>query len=224
MEHTKQPASSPTFSNFAGLLASLASARKQVDSAWSEDGLADDVATISYENALKTQARQTSAPPTEARTSEESVGKGVMQGLDPRHASGNDWGPDASSDAPVKRAAVSAPVPRPLPEQGLKSASITIRMSEAECAQLRQRAAEAGLTVSAYLRSCAFEMESLRAQVKETVAQLRAASAEQAALREQPKKSMTPETSPGHRFWPFQRHVSQSEVERKSIWGAAAGR
>jgi hypothetical protein len=58
----------------------------------------------------------------------------------------------------------------------LKCASITIRLSEAECAQLRQRAAEAGLTVSAYLRSCTFEAESLRALVRETMAQLRAAT------------------------------------------------
>jgi hypothetical protein len=56
----------------------------------------------------------------------------------------------------------------------LKSASITIRLSRAECAQLRQRAAEAGLTISAYLRSCAVEAESLRAQVMDTLAQMRA--------------------------------------------------
>ena len=49
--------------------------------------------------------------------------------------------------------------------RNLKSASITIRLSKAECAQLRRRAAEAGLTVSAYLRSCTFEAESLRAEV-----------------------------------------------------------
>ena len=55
-----------------------------------------------------------------------------------------------------------------------RTASITIRLSEAECAQLRQRAAESGLTVSAYLRSCTLEVESLRAQVKDTLAQLRA--------------------------------------------------
>jgi hypothetical protein len=46
-------------------------------------------------------------------------------------------------------------------------------MSKAECAQLHRRAAEAGLTVSAYLRSCTFEAESLRAMVKDTLAQLR---------------------------------------------------
>ncbi len=52
-----------------------------------------------------------------------------------------------------------------------------MRMTEEECVQLHHRAAEAGLTVSAYLRSCAFEVETLRAQVKEALAQLNAASA-----------------------------------------------
>jgi len=46
-------------------------------------------------------------------------------------------------------------------------------MSRAECAQLHSRAAEAGLSVSAYLRSCTFEAETLRAMVKDTMAQLR---------------------------------------------------
>jgi len=50
-------------------------------------------------------------------------------------------------------------------------------MSQEEAAQLHLRAAEAGLTVSAYLRSCTFEAESLRALVKDTMAQLRASAA-----------------------------------------------
>ena len=61
-------------------------------------------------------------------------------------------------------------------ERNLKSASITIRLSKAECAQLRKRAAQAGLTVSAYLRSCTFEAETLRTLVKDALAQLRPAT------------------------------------------------
>lgn len=60
-------------------------------------------------------------------------------------------------------------------QQSRKRASVTLRMSNAECAQLQQRAAEAGITVSAYLRSCAFEVEELRAQVKQALAELRSA-------------------------------------------------
>jgi hypothetical protein len=46
-------------------------------------------------------------------------------------------------------------------------------MSEGECEQLKRRAAEAGLTISAYLRSCTFEAEALRAEVKKTLAEMR---------------------------------------------------
>ena len=49
-----------------------------------------------------------------------------------------------------------------------------IRLSEAECARLHKHAAEAGVTVSAYLRSCTFEAEALRAEVKTALAELRA--------------------------------------------------
>jgi predicted DNA binding CopG/RHH family protein len=54
-----------------------------------------------------------------------------------------------------------------------RPASVTIRLSAAECAQLKQRAAEAGLTLSAYVRSCTFEAEALRAQVKQALGELR---------------------------------------------------
>jgi hypothetical protein len=54
-----------------------------------------------------------------------------------------------------------------------RSASVTIRLSGAECARLKQRAAQAGLTLSAYVRSCTFEAEALRAQVKQAVKELR---------------------------------------------------
>jgi hypothetical protein len=58
-------------------------------------------------------------------------------------------------------------------DAGKRRASVTLRLSRAECMQLKQRAAEAGLTVSAYIRSCTFEAETLRAQVKQAVQQLR---------------------------------------------------
>ena len=64
------------------------------------------------------------------------------------------------------------------PAEERKNASVTVRLTHAENEQLRQRAAEADLTVSAYLRSCAFEVESLRSQVKQTLAELRQGSHE----------------------------------------------
>jgi hypothetical protein len=54
-----------------------------------------------------------------------------------------------------------------------KRASVTVRMSREEFIQLRARSVEANLTMSAYLRSCTFEAESLRAQVKQALAELR---------------------------------------------------
>jgi hypothetical protein len=76
------------------------------------------------------------------------------------------------------------------PSRDLKRASVTIRMSAVECARLHARAAESGLTVSAYLRSCTLEVESLRAQVKEALAGLRVASTagDQKSMAEPPSK------------------------------------
>jgi hypothetical protein len=146
---------------------------------WNNDGLADDVAILSYESALKTHARYRTSQASQA--SDRSLTQPA--GMEP--FSYQEASSDASPDEPQSQA---LPIPNWKPgaasdqesslyrassyERNLKDASITIRMSKAECAQLHRRAAEAGLTVSAYLRSCTFEAESLRAMVKDTLAQL----------------------------------------------------
>lgn len=135
--------SSVAVSSFAGFLASLAAPPEPAGPEWNDDQLGDDVATLSYEPALRTHPQFRSSA------------------SDQESASGS------KSQSPPDRG-VSAP-----PDRSLKRASITIRLTEPECAQMRRRAAEAGLTVSAYLRSCAFEVETLRTQVKETLAHLR---------------------------------------------------
>jgi hypothetical protein len=136
-------------SSFAGALAAFASETASLDQAPQGDGLADDIAILSYESAIRAQA-----------------------GYQPE-----------DSSLPAAAAAHSSPdltAPESATLAGnLKSASITIRMSQAECAQLKKRAAAAGLTISAYLRSCTFEAEALRAQVKEALAELRAATPEE---------------------------------------------
>jgi hypothetical protein len=154
--------------SFSGLLASLAAPQGSSAAPW-DDGLADDIATISYEPALRTSASRP-APPTEP----------------------------AAAQAP------SGEVPFPPTRNRLKTASITIRLSEAECRQLRQRAAEAGLSVSAYLRSCTLEVETLRAQVKETLAQLRQSSPTRPEAIA-PTQVLRPSAAPGiwHRLWPL---------------------
>lgn len=127
------------------MLASMASPQGP-DPAWTDEQMADDIATISYEQALGT--------PNQPRL-EVSPSHGHRPPAEP---------PGAPEDA--------APHARPP-----KTASITVRFSAPECARVRSRADEAGLTVSAYLRSCTLEVETLRTQVKDTLAQLRSSKA-----------------------------------------------
>jgi predicted DNA binding CopG/RHH family protein len=162
-------------------MASLAAPAQKSPGAWDDDNLGDDIATLSYESALRSHARYRSAAPTD---------QSLTQAADtePRSLDGPAQATSSATQQSVpfdveQRETVAAPEQEPsLPrttylERNLKDASITIRMSKAECAQLHQRADEAGLTVSAYLRSCTFEAESLRAMVKDTLAQLRSATA-----------------------------------------------
>ncbi|HWE85390.1 MAG TPA: hypothetical protein VG267_10630 [Terracidiphilus sp.] len=118
------------------------------------DGLEDDVATLTYEHALKAHARYRPEPdPVPLRKVSSPLPEQIP--LIPREP--------AQAAAQLHAQAASAP---------RKSASVTVRLTAEEDKQLRARAAEAGLTISAYLRSCAFEVESLRAQVKEAVARM----------------------------------------------------
>ena len=166
-----QPAAlapSPSSSSFAGLLTSLASSPPV---AADHDGeLADDVVTISYEQALRNHARYRPGHHGGA--------------LEPPAGSPNDW---AKAPAAIgARSDETAAVPDDelggsSASRELRTSSVTIRLSTAECAQLRQRATEAGITVSAYLRSCVLEADALRAQVKEALANFKAAAGTQSA-------------------------------------------
>jgi hypothetical protein len=164
----------PTTTSFAGMLAALAAPSPKSVPAWSEDDLEDDVATLSYERALRAHARYRSPAFT---------GESLTQFAEPGLKAAPRPSPVALPGIPEKEAfaanaaeSVSLGHPSVALGRDLKCASITIRLSRTECAQLRKRAAEAGLTVSAYLRSCTFEVESLRGLVKDTMAQLRAAT------------------------------------------------
>lgn len=188
--------SSPA-SNFAGFLAALTAPAQKTAPAWNEDDLEDDIATINYEQALRAKAcgcpadtegglltqAAGSAPVSDAETI--PVEAALATPSAPLQAASNaDVAPDLSHGLSVARGG------------NRKCASVTIRLSKVESAQLHQRAAEAGLTVSAYLRSCTFEAESLRAQVKEVLAQLRLASS----------KSPQPASPPSRHSW-FQRSM-----------------
>jgi hypothetical protein len=169
MEQSTASAPSPSSSSFAAFLASLtapaqnsgapddrsSSAGWNSASAWSDDGLEDDVATLSYERALRAHARYHSAGITEPT---ESTDRALTQAAN--------LGPVAQEESPLAASkatpqpashskAVLEPIENPEPEanrsqvtpfdRNLKDASITIRMSKAECEQLHRRAAEAGL-------------------------------------------------------------------------------
>ena len=63
-----------------------------------------------------------------------------------------------------------------------RTATISVRLNEAEFSDLRQRAAESGISVSAYMRSCVLEAEHLRSQVKQALIAMRAATLTEPAL------------------------------------------
>jgi len=182
MQQTAASSPSAPPPSFAGLLAQLTAPEKKSAPAWSDDDLEDDFATLSYERALKTHARYKPIDPVDSIfTGSNDLESAIKAAV--ANARTNPF-PLAERAAELEavlrpKADTKSEAPHSQPtalECNLKQASITIRMSKAECEQLHRRASEAGLTVSAYLRSCTFEAEALRAQVKETLAQLRAGS------------------------------------------------
>ncbi len=163
---------SPKTASFASLLAGFA-APPRPDPDWKDDGLEDDIATISYEQALRTHARihPVSAPPS---AFEQVVAESSLTRSSPRSRTSGRKLPSPERIAEwVSKSHVRQAAPQAAPLSRRKSASVTVRLSAEERVQLQQRAAAAGLTASAYLRSCLFEAETLRAQVKEALEQFR---------------------------------------------------
>ncbi len=161
--------SSVSPSSFASFLDSLAAPPQSAGPEWNDDLLSDDVATLSHEQPLRTH------------------------GQDRPLASDREPDPGSESGQSRPDRSVSA-----FPDRNVKRASITIRLTEPEAAQLRHRAAEAGLTVSAYLRSCVLEVESLRTPGQsETLAQLR----ESLPSRSADANALRRSRGPGFHFW-----------------------
>lgn len=67
------------------------------------------------------------------------------------------------------------------PTELARQVAISIRLAPSERTLIRTRAAEAGITVSAYIRQCALEVEHLRAQVQQTIAAMEHRTAAPAA-------------------------------------------
>ncbi|HVZ84608.1 MAG TPA: hypothetical protein VG893_13125 [Terracidiphilus sp.] len=179
MSLSSSASSSSRGGSFASLLAGFAAQSSDGSASRSHDGLEDDVATISYEQALRTHARRRPAAalglPFEPDAEPETAVP-EPAALPPRKPpvsvrisewAPENWVPENKAAGQRTHAALAA---------RRKSASITIRLSETECAQVHARAEAAGMTTSAYLRSCLFEAEALRTQVKEALEQFRAAA------------------------------------------------
>jgi hypothetical protein len=145
----------------------------QTTSAPLEEASEDDLASLSYEHALRAPAR--SAHRAEAKSS-----------------------------AKVQLATQPSPSLQIADPRRFRT---TIRFTVAENDLLRTRATESGLAVSAYIRACVFEVESLRAQVKQlmTVASQPSHSATGpqapalAALPPQPALAASPGSNPAPR-------------------------
>jgi predicted DNA binding CopG/RHH family protein len=175
MEQAASKTPSAGRSGFAGLLASLAAPPKE-DSApaatWRDDELGDDVLTLSYERALRNHARYRPSDDRDLRL--------------PVAADDNVDGAERAAPVAIKNAtditARSNTAQQTASGRNLRTSSVTIRLSEAECSRVHQRAAEAGLTVSAYLRSCVLEADALRAQVKEALAEMKTAVGTECAV------------------------------------------
>jgi hypothetical protein len=194
MQEPAATSPSPATFGFASLLASLTASAAESTPAWGDDALADDVASLSYEQALRTHARLRSNQAGGTAPSQDN-GCGDLR-LQPSHpdppnsameATVPPSGPDRNAAAEPSLALDSAVL-----EQSRRAASITIRLSKAESAQLRARAAQAGLSISAYLRSCIFEAETLRMQVREALAQFRSAPATDVTKATAMKRSFPP--------------------------------
>ncbi len=157
MQTTADVSSLPTTASFSSLLTALTARLPDQDAPISENLLRDDVVSLSYEQALHTAARHRS-PASHAPSQQDPKAKPVRP-------------------APQAGQSAMPHTPHRRTRRAIRMASsVTIRLDESECGELRARAAEAGLTVSAYLRSCIFEVEDLRAQVKQALAQMRSSS------------------------------------------------
>lgn len=150
---------SSSSTSFSVLLSALTSRLPEQSTQEADAKLRDDVVSLSYEQALRTAARQRPF----------SVAAAHDASAEPAAAPARD-----GKTQLLRSRADRFPEGEP-GQKNRMTCSITIRIDESENAELRARAAEAGLTMSAYLRSCIFEVDDLRTQVKQTLAQMRSA-------------------------------------------------
>lgn len=155
-------------------------------------GSIDDTESFSYEGALRRRVSVSALRSMEAERESPQSGADGAQAHTPIETRR-----PALFRVPGETSATAAAAP----DEEKRLSSATIRLSRAECAQLKQRAAEAGLTVSAYIRSCVFEAEVLRAQVKQALAELRSTPAEKKPPASEALASAADSAEPQRRPW-----------------------
>jgi predicted DNA binding CopG/RHH family protein len=166
MQTFAESSGAPTEASFTAMFSALTSRPPAQNAQDTEGPFQDDVVSLSYEQALRSATRN--RPSSFVTPRADSPVDSIVQ----REPAVQD--PVRSQQPASHRHASRSKAP--------KSSSVTIRLDEAEGKELRARAAEAGLTVSAYLRSCIFEVDDLRTQVKQTLAQMRTAPTPSASV------------------------------------------
>ena len=162
---TAEPANLQHLTELAGSLAIDLSA---------DDDDPHDSRSLSYESALRRHARIPShvpAPPIAPHIPTHSA-----QLDTPAAAHNSDTGEQASTEPSSDRQTLTQQLlasARQAQAAELKRCTISVRLNQEESEVLRLRAAESGMTVSAYLRSCVLEADQLRAQVKTALADLK---------------------------------------------------
>jgi len=82
-----------------------------------------------------------------------------------------------------------------------RRAVVSIRLNEEEMTLLRQRAAESGISISEYVRSCVVEADQLRVQVKQVVADMRSAPTAERREGVEAQLASQPRMEAGARLW-----------------------
>jgi hypothetical protein len=205
------PANLPASPSFAGLLAELASPAPATEPD-PDDGLRDDIAVLSYESALRINERPGNLSGADRLKGREAGGIDPVAGVSAAIA-----GPGSAAAATeTARESRSGPIAEAgfqPHELSTRTDRVTLRLSHFEALQLRARAAESGLSVSAYLRTCILEVESLRAQVKNALARMRTPEA-----RDEPSAAQSPSRFGPQavrrwreRFFPHRRRSERAE-------------
>ena len=173
----------------------------------SADAGEDDLSSLSYEHALRAPSRLQSSP-TQRAQNKPSSKRAAKAELATR--------PSPSTKLATATAVTSAiavkPAPAALEIAEPRPTRTTIRFTAGENKLLRKRALENGLAVSAYVRSCVFEVEALRDQVRQLMTELQTVAASGPAHR--PVYSVTEPQAPALTAQPVQPALPAPQAQR----------